>query len=130
MIESMREKEVSNGGSYVLVRLAGQDDGLFDWDGHLAAAGLQEGDEVVIQHGGGKYPRVRSARKLGGADGDGKASGRSGETTKHNGREVQIARMCALKAAACLLQQSELEHQERASEVIVLAERLEHWVLR
>jgi len=126
-IENMEEKQAANGGTYTVVDIKGEDQGYFDWDGCVVAAEAKVGDTVRIEHSGGKYPRIKGVEKLDqGKGGKEETNNNSARTAK----DMQIARMCALKAAACLLQNCTLTHEELASEVVVLSERLERWVLR
>ena len=128
VIEELEKRETKSGDGYVMARVAGHKDGLFDWKGLTADAGVQVGDRVAIEHGQGQYPRITAVKKI--STGSGKQGDLEQVTPKPNGRDVYIARMCAVKASACLLQDSRLEYQQRTNEVLGLAERLEQWILR
>lgn len=131
-VDDMQQREANGGRHYVRVRFAGEKTGFFDWDGKLAEARVQVGDEIALDHTGGDYPRVKAVKKLGSGSGGPAASGDA--AAQPNGRptwrDVQIVRMTCLKAAACLLQNSAVEADERTEQVTKAAERMENWVLR
>ena len=127
-IENLVPKKSASNDSYTIVDIEGEEQGFFDWDGHVAAAGVSEGDTVRAEFSEGEYPRVQSIEKL--ASGNGRSRKGKEQKSETTWRDVQIARQCALKAAACVVQDAQLEYQERASEIVAMAERLEQCVLR
>ena len=129
-VEDLQEREGSGGGRYVRVRLAGQESGFFDCSGRLAEAGVNIGDEIAVEFGDGRYPRVQAVTRLkGGGASDAPAAQFNGNG-RPSWRDLQIVRLTCAKAAACLLQSSGLEPDEKTQQAIAAAERLEAWVLR
>jgi len=130
VVDVLQEREASRGGSYVLLRLNGQRDGLFDWDGCLADAGVQVGDEIAVEHTDGEYPRVKRVEKLSAGESQQDATGESRDGGNQEACDVQTARMCAVSAAARVLQESELGYEKRVQELTTLAEAVEQWLVR
>jgi hypothetical protein len=137
VVESLEARESNSGGQYVIVRLVGVESGFFDWTSQVAASLVREGDEVVVEHDGGKYPRIEEVTVLKRGSGGPKKSrtaatgaGAAEANGKPNGRDTSIVRQTCLKAAACLLASCSLEPEARATEAIKVAERMESWVLR
>ena len=128
VVAELEEREVTNGGRYIRVRLEGEESSYFDWEGKLSELGVARGDEIAFEHTGGKYPRITRVEKvLTGSDAtrgkhDQKRNTRGSEP---NWRDVQIVRMAAVKAAACLLDNADLPYEKKAEEITRLAEKLE-----
>ena len=85
-------------------------------------------DELVLDHDRSRLLRIAAVKKL--SIGSNKQTNLGQIAAKPNECDVYIVRMSTLKAAACLLQDSKLEYQQRASEVVVLAEKLEQWIMQ
>ena len=128
VVKNINQKKSNSGDSYTIVDIEGEEQGFFDWDGHVQRASVKAGDKVAVKFSEGEYPRIEGLKKLASGNG-GKTKGEQ-SNSKPTWRDVQIARQCALKATACVLQDSKLEYQERAGEIVVLAEKLEKWILR
>ncbi|MDK2464212.1 MAG: hypothetical protein QI223_05515 [Candidatus Korarchaeota archaeon] len=133
VIAELQEREVTNGGRYIRVRLEGKDSSYFDWEGKLSELGVGRGDQIAFEHTGGKYPRITRVERV--VTGSGTARTKNSEKSNSLGgqpswRDVQIVRMAAVKAAACLLDRADLPYEKKAEEITRLAEKLEQWVLR
>ena len=128
-IERINQKKSSSGDCYNIVDIEAEEQGFFDWDGHVQAAGASEGDTVKIGHSGGKYRRIQSVAKVSGKKDLAAASQKSSDD-ELNGRERRIVRQSCLKTAVELLAQSELDYESKEVQVVELAKRMEEWVLR
>ena len=104
VVQCLGERQASSGGTYVLLRLEGQDGGFFDWDGRLDQAGVDVGDEIAVSHTGGEYPRVSAVKRLTGGSCESASPAAEAGSPVRSDREIQIARMCALKAATSLIE--------------------------
>ena len=127
-LHNVEEKIATNGGSYWVLDLAGQEKGFFDWDGVWIAAGAGVGDLVRIEHSG-KHRRVKNVAKVTEVE----ATPSEAQTPRDCGPSVKdrlIARMNCLRTAAELLAQSDLNDDAKETRVVQLAERMEQWVLR
>ncbi len=67
IIEKIEQRESGKGTKYTLVRIDGE--GYFVWEADVVKD-VKEGDNVVITHTGGDYPKATSIRKLGGTSSD------------------------------------------------------------
>ena len=128
-VERINQKKSNSGDCYTIVDIDGEEQGFFDWDGHVQAAGVTEGDNVKIEHSGGKYRRIQSVEKVSGTK-DVAAKSAKGGDREVNGRERRIVRQSCLKTAVELLAQSELDYESKEVQVVELAKRMEEWVLR
>ena len=129
VVEEIREREARNGGKYAELRLAGKTVSLFDWTEDLLAGGVQPGDEVAVEHSGGRYPRIQNVKKL---NGNGAQARRPAEPPAEQlpSRDVLIIRQSCLKAAIELLAQSDLDYASKEMALARLARDLEAWVRR
>ena len=133
VVAELQEREVTNGGRYIRVRLEGEDSSYFDWEGKLSELGIARGDEIAFEHTGGKYPRITRVEKVATGSGATRVKHQqknNSQGTEPSWRDVQIVRMAAVKAAACLLDNADLPYEKKAEEITRLAEKLEQWVLR
>jgi len=121
-IERIIEKQAAQGGTFRVVRIDG--DGYFDWNGHVAEAGVKEGDTVKLRVSDDQYPKVQGIEKLG----DGGHEIAPQNNGKTNGRDLPIARMSCLRSAAELLADLDEPPEKRQSKVIAMAAEMEKWV--
>ena len=109
-VDKLKDKKASNGGEYTAITLVDENEKktFFDWDGQCAAAGVAVGDTVNIEHDGSDFPRIAGLHKLKAVE----AVERE-RVCGQQDRDSQIAKMCALKCAAAVLQGSELTYKTR-----------------
>lgn len=126
-VKSMVPRTGSDGQGYLLVHMAGDEDGLFDWSGIFARAGVRVGDQVNVECGDGRFPRVKSVSIV--RRGDGGTGDTAPQADQANGklgtRDLHIIRMTCLKASSCLLQGRDLDADARAERVTSVAEMME-----
>lgn len=122
-VEKIEGKQAKNGGEYTAITLKGQKNSFYDWGRHCAEAGITAGDTIKIEHDGKEFARVTGLKKL--------ESGEAIETKRRGSqrdKDSQIARMCALKCAASILQGSNLTYEEQVGKIFGLAVKLEDWI--
>jgi len=61
IIETIEQRVSGTGKQYILVRVNGE--GYFVWESDIVKD-VKEGDNVVITHRGGDYPKATSIRKI------------------------------------------------------------------
>ncbi len=122
----LQARKSAKGDSYTVIGLEGQRQAFYDWNSCCTAAGVRAGDTVEIEHSGGNYPRVTGVKKLGAEFKTPQPS--QSERPKEN-KDTQISRMCALKAAAAMLQNRDMPIKDLKDEATKLAGELHRWIM-